>query len=565
MAIVFQNNTAGSVTSGGTGTPSSGSSESWTVTTTTFPTALTSGTSSFHVVDPAQPTEKIKVTAITGSGPYTWTVTRGDESTTTVAHTAGFSVQQAVTAGEFSQFVISLTPSGDVTGVKDAANINNAVNSLPATGGVVRMAPTAQWYIECGQISINRSGVIIDATGCYINAVGAGDVFLMFDSSTYGSRTVNGGGIVGLPVIDGTSTTGNSSAVHGGDIFTMSVFVQPQNFVAGTTSKGVWMDNNYFWTEMLQADIRATNCSAHVVFDVHATAGTVTGSYDRGTIAIYVDQQGAANDGVVWQNGALMVDGKLTVRGNFNSSGSSLTSAAIKMIGQTPAGTALMSYSNISTSLFDVACECNSGSFTPQTIVFTNSFNQISNCYGQVDFGGAGNTFASSNNPNSFVTFYGPVTGDAALQTWLLTGFTNAWLGGSGQAITSVTPAAVTAMSGNLTGFTTYVIRAWIPYTSTSTVGVPKFAFTGPGQVNTRLTYKFYSATALVSVVQETDFTAVVSGPTLTSSTGLLMEVEGTIEPNGAGTLQLTAAEGTNLDTFNIALGAYMTCMPLQN
>ena len=456
-------------------------------------------------------------------------------------------------------------PSGDASGVKDAAAINAAVSALPTTGGTVTLVSSAPWYIACGSVTVNRSNVYISAPGCYIWAVGAGDVFRIYDSSTYG-RPLQGGGLIGSPIVDGTNCTGNSCAFHGGDIFAMSVFVQPQNFNAGTTSKGVWLDNNYYWSELCQANIRATNCTAGVVFDVHVVSGNVTGSYDRSNLEIYIDQVNASYDGVVWQAGSLMVAGKMTIRGNFNSSGTPVTSAVLKVVGQTPGGTALASYSSIGTSLVDVACECNSGTYTPQTMVFTNSFNQISNCYGQLDFGGGGPTnFTPSNNPNSLVTFYGPAAGDVALQTWLLTGATNAWLGGAGQAIASATPASVTAMSGALTGFTTYVIRAWIPYASTATAGVPKFAFTGPGQVATRLTYKFYSATALVSVVQETDFTAVVSGPTLTSSTGLLMEVEGTILPSGAGTLQLTAAEGTGGDAFNIALGAYMTCMPLQN
>ena len=43
--------------------------------------------------DPAQPTEVIEVTAVSGS---TWTVTRGAQGTTPIAHSAGFSVNLVI-------------------------------------------------------------------------------------------------------------------------------------------------------------------------------------------------------------------------------------------------------------------------------------------------------------------------------------------------------------------------------------------------------------------------------------------------------------------------------------
>lgn len=103
MPTVFANNTSGVVISGGTTAPSSGASESWTVTSSSFPATLAAG-QAFHVADPAQPSEKIQVTAISGSGPYTWTVIRGDEGTTPVVHSSSFTVSQAVTSGEFANF-----------------------------------------------------------------------------------------------------------------------------------------------------------------------------------------------------------------------------------------------------------------------------------------------------------------------------------------------------------------------------------------------------------------------------------------------------------------------------
>lgn len=106
MPVAFYNNTAATVSSGGTTAPLAGTAESWTVATAGLAGFPVSFAGPFHVADPALTGEKILVTAISGAGPYTWTVTRGDEGTTPVAHAPGFTIQQVVTAGEYA----ALTP-----------------------------------------------------------------------------------------------------------------------------------------------------------------------------------------------------------------------------------------------------------------------------------------------------------------------------------------------------------------------------------------------------------------------------------------------------------------------
>lgn len=116
MPQTYANNTMATVTSGGTTTTDT----SWTVNYTSgFPTTWTGP---FHVVDTAVPTEKIKVTAISGTGPYTWTVTRGDEGSTAVAHAAGFTVEQVVTAGDFGSFLQAGYRAGSGPGGTALAN-----------------------------------------------------------------------------------------------------------------------------------------------------------------------------------------------------------------------------------------------------------------------------------------------------------------------------------------------------------------------------------------------------------------------------------------------------------
>jgi hypothetical protein len=105
---LFANQPSTYVTSGGTDAPSSGTVETWTVASSSaFPAANSSASppTQFHVCDPTigYQTEIITVTNVSGT---TWTVTRGAESTTPVAHLQEFTVTQIVTAG-FLETVVS--------------------------------------------------------------------------------------------------------------------------------------------------------------------------------------------------------------------------------------------------------------------------------------------------------------------------------------------------------------------------------------------------------------------------------------------------------------------------
>lgn len=105
------------VSSGGTTAPSPGTSETWTVASSTgFPTASNSATppTQFHVADAAtgKTTEIIAVTNVSGT---TWTVTRGAEGSTPISHTAGFTIVQVVTAGFLTNVSNSLVYANAVT------------------------------------------------------------------------------------------------------------------------------------------------------------------------------------------------------------------------------------------------------------------------------------------------------------------------------------------------------------------------------------------------------------------------------------------------------------------
>lgn len=352
-----------------------------------------------------------------------------------------------------------LAPSGDTTGAKDAQNILNAVAAAPATGGVITLAATGTWYIECGQVIINKTGVYIDATACYIKAVGAGDMIRMYDSSAYSGRNpLGGGGILGMPVIDGSLTTGNASAIHAGDILQLAMFVQPQNFTAGTTSKGVWLDNNYYWTEQCYGRIYASNCTTNVMLDNStgtSLSASATGSFDRLVMDIFVNQNGSG-DGVTFNNGAFVIDGELSILGNF-AYNAATAYAVLKLEGSNGGGG-----SKIENSILNILAELDgSGTVAPYTISMTGSpFTFIQTCQGIMDFSASAAFQGAPHNAGNF-RYAGTVLGDNVLAAmpYVTAAVSNVNVTGNGQEFFILWFPVIEA-SGGSSSYTGLIIEA---------------------------------------------------------------------------------------------------------
>lgn len=131
----FANQPLTTVVSGGTTASASGTTESWTVASSaSFPGANSGGTppTQFHVADTTtgKTGEIIAVTSVSGT---TWTVTRGAESTTPVAHPPGFPVVQVVSAGALG----GLLQSGN-----NLSDVDSAATSRSNLGILTNFAPT---------------------------------------------------------------------------------------------------------------------------------------------------------------------------------------------------------------------------------------------------------------------------------------------------------------------------------------------------------------------------------------------------------------------------------------
>ena len=223
MAVeIFSNQPSTTVSSGGTNAPSPGTSQNWTVlSSASFPAADSDGTppTQFHVVDPIQPSEIITVTDVSGT---TWTVTRGAESTTPVAHSAGFTVYQVVTSGALQQvkavdWLNVVTMFGaDNTGAADSTTaINTALASVPSGGGCV--------YLPAGTYKVNSSTALALATaGTVLCGDGYGATIITIGSSFSAAEVVSVAApnctVRDLAIIGASSTIASNPACNGIEI-----------------------------------------------------------------------------------------------------------------------------------------------------------------------------------------------------------------------------------------------------------------------------------------------------------------------------------------------------------
>jgi hypothetical protein len=292
--------------------------------------------------------------------------------------------------------------------------ITNAYAAAAVSGGRVYW-PAGNYR---GSVTLtNTAGnvsTVTDGRWCTTyNYIGSGDAFRVYGTA----QNTFMGDILGL-TIDGTNAAAGACGLHLGDCIQPRLDLAIRNF-SGAGSIGLHLDNTAYWTEQVHGTVYVRNNSSNVVFDVTANG---TNSFARTNLKVYI-QASPGQDGVVVQNGALLYNHALEIRGNFTSSNSTpMSNAVLRVTGQAPAGDPNITpgtYSSIRSGRLDIGAECLPGTYAPTTIIFgTTGSNSILGCYGVLDFSLSGNPFTKSNysstNANTF-GFTGPISGDTNL------------------------------------------------------------------------------------------------------------------------------------------------------
>lgn len=227
---VFANFPATTVPAGAN--PVSGT-DTWIVSSSDgFPTAST-GVTQFHVADTNQAaaSELILVTNMSGTGNNTWTVTRGAEGTTPVAHEPGFTVTTVITAGWLNDVQGASLPAASAGALlygnpaADAAwlagNTTGTKEFLTSTGAGGTANTPAWGTITASDVPVLNQ----NTTGTAATATLAGNVtgtVAVTNGGTGGTAitayaVVTGGTASTTPLqtVSGTGTTGQALTSNG--------------------------------------------------------------------------------------------------------------------------------------------------------------------------------------------------------------------------------------------------------------------------------------------------------------------------------------------------------------
>jgi hypothetical protein len=165
LTELFADQPQTTITSGGTDAPAAGTTQTLTPASAGgFPAVSAASNSRFHIADPAAASELM---AVTQTGP-TWTVTRGAEGTTPVAHQAGWTARQVVTAGVLGSMVQvvdarAFGAKGDGT-TDDTAALAAWIDAIGQASGAFAVLPPGRYMISGPLPEIKADSVVI--LGC---------------------------------------------------------------------------------------------------------------------------------------------------------------------------------------------------------------------------------------------------------------------------------------------------------------------------------------------------------------------------------------------------------------
>lgn len=248
---------AGSGGTNGTSSPSSGATETWTMSTgnASFPAAQTSNTPNtyFYATDPADTTHEV-ILVTDNSTPTSWHVTRGALNTTPVAHASGATYVQTVSHGTLQNFkqapsaaiaaatvpsnsaneiiIATYQPTADelVAGATWEAIAFGTFGTGTATGHVM------QWALYWGGSGSVNGTYTATGGAALCKILTAGNCVALSAVTTYAAGSsfdVNGT----VTWLSSTTATANLNLFFSGStLTTANVTAQATNAAAGTTS-----------------------------------------------------------------------------------------------------------------------------------------------------------------------------------------------------------------------------------------------------------------------------------------------------------------------------------------
>lgn len=301
--------------------------------------------------------------------------------------------------------------NADPTGAADStAAFQNALD-LVTPGQPIRVAPGT--YKIAGNLTSTTMPFIFEGPGresAVFNHTGSGDMLRVYRDGSYLGHP--SGSIKGIS-INGSSAAAGACGLHLGDVFQFELDVDINHF-NGVGSVGLHLDNTRYWTEQLHGQVFVQFNSTNVLFDNSVdNSGFATGSFDRLNLDIYVDQ-GGYGDGVVFNNGAFVVDGHLGIYGNFLTSTSQYACLRIEgsNVGDGP--------SHLTSIDLQIGVELNDAAhLAPYTIYFGTTGNFVYACTGRVSFGF--NPWTSTNQHSNQFRFQGIIIGDYNLTNSITT------------------------------------------------------------------------------------------------------------------------------------------------
>jgi Pectate lyase superfamily protein len=284
LTELFADQPQTTITSGGTDAPAAGTAETLTAASGGgFPAVSAASNSQFHIADPAAPSELIAVTQ-TGA---TWTVTRGAEGTTPVAHQAGWTARQVVTAAGLGSMVQVVNAkafgaAGDGT-TDDTSALTAWIDAIDqaSASGAFAFLPPGQYMISGPLPAISVDSVVIVGGGWSYTNFQHGSVIAALSSYTSSTPMLSlageGNRLEGI-CVDGGGYASTVISVNGGHA--QLTRIQARHAAANGTCIAVAPGGNSCWI----------------------SDSVINGFTTSGNIGVSLDDTDAIIEGCKWDN-----------------------------------------------------------------------------------------------------------------------------------------------------------------------------------------------------------------------------------------------------------------------